>query len=73
MKSLVILVVAICFAKLPYAIADNIGVTEPTCKLLEKSDSKDVNKITPRKYIAQRVIVELGKAGYTLTPQKVSI
>ena len=92
MKSLVILVVAIFFAKLAYAYDENdeeyegsgntatsddehesSGVTEPTCRSLEKSESRDANKITPRKYIARRVIAELSKAGYTLTPQKVSI
>ena len=52
---------------------ESSSVTEPTCKLLEKSESRDANKITPRKYIARRVIAELSKAGYTLTPQKVSI
>ena len=99
MKSLVILVVAICFAKLAHSTTEpptdeyeeyeeyegsgntaasddeheSSSVTEPTCKLLEKSESRDANKITPRKYIARRVIDELSKAGYTLTPQKVSI
>ena len=95
MKSLVILVVAIFFAKLAYAYEEtrfsklneefefeegsvitatsDDEITEPTCRLLDKSESRDANKITPRKYIARRVIAELSKAGYTLTPQKVSI
>ena len=90
MKSLVILVVAIFFAKLAYAYEEtrfneefeegsvitatsDDEITEPTCKSLAKSDPKEANKITPRKYIARRVIAELSKAGYTLTPQKVSI
>ena len=94
---MVILVVAIFFAKLAYAYEEtrfsklneefefefeegsvitatsDDEITEPTCRLLDKSESRDANKITPRKYIARRVIAELSKAGYTLTPQKVSI
>ena len=30
-------------------------------------------KVTPRKYIARKVIVELSKAGYTVSNQKVSL
>ena len=32
-----------------------------------------VEKVTPRKYIARQVIVELSKAGYTVSSQKVSV
>ena len=47
------------------------GDYESDVKPVEK-EPKIVNKITPREYIARRVIVELGKAGYTVSSQKVS-
>ena len=58
MKSLVILVVAICFTKFAYATTDNKHETR--------------NKITPREYIARRVLAELRKAGVTVSSQRVS-
>ena len=64
MKSLVILVVAVCFAKLAYAATDD--------KKHTTSEPKKVNKITPREYIARRVLIELNNAGVTVSSQKVS-
>ena len=81
MRSLIIFLVAICLAKFACAQNDEIentdvehessGGNESDVEPVEK-EPKIVNKITPREYIARRVIVELGKAGYTVSSQKVS-
>ena len=80
MRSLIIFLVAICLAKFANAIdeddppdveLESSGDYESDVKPVEK-EPKIVNKITPREYIARRVIVELGKAGYTVSSQKVS-
>ena len=81
MRSLIIFLVAICLAKFANAQTDGLelpdvehessGDNESDVKPVEK-EPKKVNKITPREYIARRVIVELGKAGYTVSSQKVS-
>ena len=80
---MIIFLVAICLAKFANAIdedklldveLESSGDYESDVKSVKpvEKEPKKVNKITPREYIARRVIVELGKAGYTVSSQKVS-